>query len=380
MIHPIPVTPPHVSVNRVRIVDLPGIPIDDEVRGQRADHLLSNRAITRYTRERAEALKLPAAFAQDSLETRMELPRFVDECLSRPENKAQSAAWDIGRRLGRNLGHILLTLHRGDSINRAARTDWTDRDWEHWGRIERVWLGGGLVSGQLGTLIMEQARAFLAEVGYAGQPRVARAIHPHVMTLLGAGRYLPSTTRQALCLDFGHTLVKRACLGFENGVLTRLRSYTSLATDLEWLDTSFVPNPTTGRQVLEFVTDTIAKTLDECLADEFVPGADVMLSVAAYVREGQLLGNGLYANLSTLVDDVRPLLAEAVRPLLAEAVGARTGRTVKVHLIHDGTAACAVYAGTSDAAVMLIGTALGIGFPPTDTQGLWSLGPTLKLD
>ena len=46
----LPTTPPHVSVNHIQIVDLPGLPIDDEVRGQRAYHLLSSRAVIRPRR------------------------------------------------------------------------------------------------------------------------------------------------------------------------------------------------------------------------------------------------------------------------------------------------------------------------------------------
>jgi hypothetical protein len=128
MLPPTPPTPSHVSVNRVRIVDLPGLPVDDEVRGHRADHLLSSRALMRYARERAEALQLPAAYARDTIQTRLELPCLVNACLSSPYEPARAAAQAIGRRLGRNLGHVLLTLHRGDAANRAARPDWTAQE------------------------------------------------------------------------------------------------------------------------------------------------------------------------------------------------------------------------------------------------------------
>jgi hypothetical protein len=36
-----------------------------------------------------------------------------------------------------------------------------------------------------------------------------------------------------------------------------------------------------------------------------------------------------------------------------------------VALIHDGTAAARAYAGEMRAAVITLGTALGVGFPPT---------------
>ena len=356
MIPSIPTLSPHVSVNRVQIADLPGLPIDAEVRGQNAYHLVSNHAITRYARERADALKLPAAFAQDNLHTRLELPRFVDACLHSPNEPARAAAQAIGRRLGRNLGHILLTLHRGDAVNRAARPEWTAQDWERWAKIEQVWLGGGMLNSRLGELMLDHARAFLDEVGYRGRPRVALTAHPGAAPLLGAARYLPDTVRHALCLDLGHTLAKRAGLVFENGTLTRLLRYASLPVD------PGPPELITGRWVLNFVADAIAQTWDESLVDGLNPASDLILCVASYVRGGHLLGKGLYAKLHELASDARPLLAEAVR--------ARTGQPARIRLIHDGSAASAVHAGERRAAVILVGTALGVGFPPAEARGL----------
>ena len=222
----IPHTPPHFSVNRVRIVDLPGLPIDDAVRGQRAVDLLSSWAVIRYARAQAVALELPDAFAQDTRHTRLALPRWVD-----------------------------------------ARM-----------------------------------------------------------------------------------------------------------TGLEWLGQGRAPNPDTGRQVLEFMAQTVAQTWTACTAGGQAPNHDVMLCVAAYVQGGRLLGNGLYANLSTLADDARPLLARAIAARVPHAP-----RGLRVHLIHDGTAACAVHAGTLRAAMILVGTALGIGFPPPETKGLRPLADTLAV-
>jgi len=365
----IPFTPPHVSVNRVKIVDLPGLPVDDEVRGQMAYHLLSALAVTRYARERAEALQLPATFSQDTTQTRLELPRFVDGCLSSPHESARAAARAIGQRLGRNLGCILLTLRRGDAVNRAARPDWTTEDWEHWAKIERVWLGGGLMSGALGELIVRSARDCLAEYGYAGQLQVERSPYGEMMAVLGAGRYLPASTRAALCLDFGQTTIKRACLEFEDGVIVRVRRFESLAREVDELPTTAMLGPDAGRKVLDVMAGAITQTLDEAVANGITPDADLMLSVAAYVQGGRLLGNGLYASLNALADDARPLLADAIH--------AQTGQVMRVHLIHDGTAACTLYAGMQDAAVIVIGTALGIGFPPATDSDLRSLALSL---
>ncbi len=93
---PIPTLAPHNSLNRVQIVDLPGLPIDHAVRGQ--------RVVARHARARAEALKLPAALAQDSLETRLELPRFVDDGSA---VHAQAAVILAGTGLGINFPPML---------------------------------------------------------------------------------------------------------------------------------------------------------------------------------------------------------------------------------------------------------------------------------
>ena len=56
----------------------------------------------------------------------------------------------------------------------------------------------------------------------------------------------------------------------------------------------------------------------------------------------------------------RPALAD----WLAEPIGERTDRDLRVSLVHDGTAAARAYAGVERAAVVTMGTALGVGFSP----------------
>ena len=189
------------------------------------------------------------------------------------------------------------------------------------------------------------------------------------MAVLGAGRYLPAPTRTALCLDFGQTTIKRACLEFEDGMIVRVRRSESLAREVAELPTTATPGPDAGRKVLEVMAGAIVQTLDETVASGITPDADLMLSVAAYVQGGRLLGNGLYASLNALADDARPLLADAIH--------AKTGRAMRVHLIHDGTAASTLYAGAPNAAVIVVGTALGIGFPPATDSDLRPLAPNL---
>jgi hypothetical protein len=364
MTAPIPSTPSHVSINRVRIVDLPGAPVDKEVRGRTAYELVSSKALIGYAAERAAALEIPAAWLAHDRTARVEVPRYVDSCLQSPSPQAHLAASEIAVRLGRNLGHVLLALKHGDEVNRQARTDWTASDWERWAGIRKVWLGGGIVRGRLGTLLAEAARRYLIQAGARGQLTVAVDPHAALMTILGASRYLPPVDH-ALCFDFGQTLVKRASLHFIDGALADVRTLPSLVVD--WDETGMLnaPDPTRAGPVLRFVTETIARTLEQWTCIERRPARDVMVCIAAYVEGGRLLGNGIYAQMSMLANDLRPVLAQSL------AGAAR--HPVRVALIHDGTAAAAVHAGECDSAVIIAGTALGVGFPPTNAQGLRAL-------
>jgi hypothetical protein len=64
------------------------------------------------------------------------------------------------------------------------------------------------------------------------------------------------------------------------------------------------------------------------------------------------------------------LISPHVQRALSEAVGAQLGLPIAIRLLHDGTAAAANFAGQPHTAVILLGTALGVGFaPPTDGLG-----------
>ena len=132
---PAHLTPP-ISLNRVIVADLPGIDVDAGVTGKNGYELVSSYALAGLIRRHAEALNLDPAQPDHVLN------RALDDCLVR-ESPAAEVAETIARRIGRNLGYLLLALRRGDAVNRAARDEWDDSYWAHWATIRQVWLGGG---------------------------------------------------------------------------------------------------------------------------------------------------------------------------------------------------------------------------------------------
>jgi hypothetical protein len=339
---------PSASLNRVRIVDLPGLSVDSEVKGQAGFQLMSAAALARLIRQHAASLALDPDLDDH------ELCLGLNDCLVSTTATIRASAEGIGRRIGRNMGYVLLTLRRGDAVNRAARDEWDDSYWHHWGRIEQVWLGGGLVSGQLGPVVREHASAVFEE---AGVQDFIIQISPYasMLPLVGAARYAPPGCDAALVFDFGSTLIKRAHAAYRHDELVELHCLTSRPTG--WTEIEGASSDPI-QQAARFFDHLVSVIIDTRRSVGLSPLSPILASVAAYVKDGHpmLAQGGAYYQL--------PLIADNLQAALAQRLGVQPGDTANVSLIHDGTAAAATYAGAKHAAIVTMGTALGVGFPP----------------
>ena len=363
---------PDVSLNRVRIVDLPGVAIDDpHVRGSVAFRLLSAETLAAHVRQQAGALGLNAPESAD----RGALLKAFDKCFSSTNPATCRVAEEIARWYGRRLGYLLLTLKRCDPINREARPEWDDSYWAYWAKVRNVWLGGGLVSGRLGPLAVSSAQETLA-LGGVSDCTLRLAEHPSALPLLGAARTTPLTSRAALVFDFGGSFAKRAWAEYREGELAALHLMPSVPMP----DMTIPPMEeweAKAQELAHYMVSVIADAWSawessEAAANEVTLAPFVPVSLANYLRDGQPIGEqgGLYGILPVLSGDVAQLLSDEVRE--------RIGKRVKIHFMHDGTVAATAYAGEPDAAVIMLGTALGVGFPPP-SQGLWPLASNLQV-
>lgn len=378
-------TPPSASLNRVQIVDLPGLPLDAVVRGRRGDELVSNRALMALAGEHSAALglstdDLPAVaplLTRSDARMRDRAARVVHDALASDDPAKRAAGEAVARRLGRNLGWLLIALHRGDAANQAVRPDWQPADWETWAEVRQVWLGGGLSSGRLGETIAAEARQILDELGY-GRIEVTLSPYRGQIALVGAARTLAFTAgasaipgargrRRVLGLDFGHTLIKRAVLTYVDGTLTNLGPLSPRLIDWRTIDPG-QDEAALGRAVLALLADAIAEIAAE--APHVEPLA--LVSVAAYKQRGRLVGNGPYATIHAAAGDL------PAAGIISAAASDRAGHPLSVQVIHDGTAAALAHAGSAHSAVIVMGTALGVGFPPADVAGLCAVSVASK--
>ncbi|MCP4543563.1 MAG: hypothetical protein GY832_41145 [Chloroflexi bacterium] len=352
---------PAASLNRVQLVDLPGFAIDLEAKGKTGGQLVSALVSARLIRQYADDLRLDPNLDDHSLR------QSLDQCFASPNTTVRSAAEAIGRRIGRNLGHILLTLKRGDAINRAARDEWDDSYWDHWNGIQRVWLGGGLVSGQMGSHISQHAKAVIKEAGISSYT-VQVSPHTQALPLVGAARHAPPTCQTALVFDLGHTMIKCARATYKNGKLRelcRLPSHPSKWTEIEQTSNDPIQQAT---RLFRRMISVIATTWHHA---KMPPASPILVSLAAYVQNGHpITTRGAYGQLRHITDNLQTELTQQL--------GNQLGGAMDISLIHDGTAAATAYAGMENTAVIMLGTALGIGFPPP-ANNLRAISPKLTI-
>jgi hypothetical protein len=336
-------TPDSASLNRVRIVDLTGTP--PEILGKTGYDLLS----VQYLREQMQAhlAELDLSPQQPAL-GEGEWPVLLSRCLISSNRQVRQAAEDITRQFGHNIGYLLRTLKRG---NPAARPEWDAAAWDYWRSVKLVILGGGLTQGALGQHLAEDALSVFLAAGET-PPTLRRSPYGSSLPLIGAARYVPIGYYSALVLDFGGSFVKRARAIYQDDELVEL-------VCLEALPAQHLSEGE-SRQLFNFMAATIAESW-RCLSqtDKSLAAA-IPVSLASYVdRDGQPYERqgGTYAGMRTLTDNVQRALSQAVSD--------QVGKTVRVILLHDGTAAASAHDSETDSATLMLGTAIGIGYKPS---------------
>jgi hypothetical protein len=294
---------PDASLNRTRLAALPGA--NPEWVGRSAFELLSLQALRQLSRTAANLAE----------------ERVVTE-------------------FGRRLAHLIATL------TTAARSETPPTGWRadylrYWTDVDEVWLAGGLAAA-FGLGLLTAVRTEMARLVGGGRT-VRLAAHPDLLPLIGGFRSCHDARTGMVALDFGQTLVKRGMATVVDGQLVRIEVLPPRSTS-------------EVRDVAEFVVDVIAETIR--LAGSFHKPTHpcVPVALASYVAAGRPVasGKGLYAQ-----------LAEVDSTCISSAVSHRSGIETHVRFVHDGSAAALGVCNPSiRSAVIMLGTALGVGFPP----------------
>jgi hypothetical protein len=356
---------PIASINRVRIVDLPGVALDEDVRGRLAFDLLGLDALAVMVRARPADLRLSDNDARDP----RNLPLLLSRRLESPDAAVRDSAREVAARFGRRLGYLLLTLKRGDPVNRQARPDWDGSYWSHWSGIRDVWLGGGLASGALG----EEIRSAAVRVLRDGEADCSLHLSPlgALLPLVGAARRLEASALPALVSDFGQSQVKLGVAHYREASLSLLEVPPAIPTS-----TLLAAG---GQHELDLAgtAENMVRLLGHHWSEQTarVGGlrGEIVVSVASYVRSNHPIpreGGGIYQEMASFTDGFGEWMSGRLT--------VQAGNRLEVRLMHDGTAAAFNYAASDRTAVILLGTALGVGFAASDETSL-ALASDFKL-
>jgi hypothetical protein len=333
---------PLASLNRRKIAALPSI--KEGIVGSTGSELLTKPGLIRLIQSFGP---LPGLEEVEPREYPQQLNRFLDEPTHPAHGTALRIAECYGRRLGALLASILLF---GEGLTEPIDA-WEACYLAYWRETTRdIYLGGGLANGKLGAITSQKAEEVLVESGISGR-RVRTAPQPSFLPLLGAARSVPGKPRAAVVADFGSSRAKTGLAVYDqDGCISGLNTYPAI--DIHEL--------TAQEKTIE-----LAEAMVEIINGIFRRAAEpaslspqIICSVAAYVENGEpvKINRGPY----TLLHQLSPNL----RAYFEEKISQACGREISITFEHDGDIAGCALAGREPAALVMLGTGLGVGFIP----------------
>jgi hypothetical protein len=352
---------PLATLNQRRIIALPGV--EPELVGQTGYTAASQPALMALLRAQARELGLEA-------EPEANYPQRLNDLLESPEASLRIASEGVAQTHGRRLGALLASILLSPSGLTDPLDPWEADYLSYWRvQVGTLILGGGLGNGLLGQVICRAVTEVFENCGLSAI-QVQAAENPSFLPLLGAARSLVLRSGGlapviAAVADFGGTQAKRglAVYGLD-GSLLRLEVYPS-----RHVAALIAPGKTA--ELAACMVETLAETIRK-FPEGYLLIPKVLVCLAAYVQNGKPLNleRGGYYALNQLSSDISAWFSEQVSQA--------SGRAVEVEFLHDCDAAAAALAGRERAAVVMLGSALGVGFVPPE-EGYRKVAPDFEV-
>ena len=309
------------SVNRQRLHAVPAF--GEAYRGQLAYDVLRRKAL----------VELATNLIPELAEEADPLPKL-------PEHVGDPRFDRLAQEFGARIATLVCVLRDGHRENRETRPLWNEAAWDFWAARETIWLAGGLLEGPFGEAVVTAAGSLVGR-----RPRLVLSPFRRHAPMIGAARSILDRERVRV-LDFGQTTLKRGTAKYANGMLTEVHLEEGLAVPFD--------------PPVEVMEDLLAEACRDWRGS-------VSMSMASYEAPG---GGPVDAG------DFGKFYRRTkhVPSYLESLLGVE-----KVVMIHDGTAAALSLAGRDRSAVIVLGTALGIGVPPETDRDLAPFAPDFQL-
>ena len=334
------------SLNRVRIAALPSVVTDSGLVDKTGYELLGKQTLLDRIHVRQKALQLPAHLT--------DIFRAFDDCFVHDASIARLTAKQMAIQYGRCLATLLLTLKEGQPANRAARPQWRAEHWAYWQTINRVWLGGGLMAGHFGQHVLVETKQLIHDAGCPAY-ELELTPHPAQVALIGAATTVAADTDIALLLDFGQSQIKRGIVLMAGGEMQELHLLHSLPAACGPL-LSDGPDLARAEAHMQHLTAVLKLTWQQIRQAGWQP-QQVVAAMACNLYQGHPGPEewGCYGRLQDLTPNLQTHLSAQLQQI--------TGHPLPFHLLQDAQAAALAHRGANNAAVITLGSAIGIGFP-----------------
>lgn len=341
---------PYASINVLQIIDLPGLEIEEEIKGKKVSQIFSTSTLIEEIKKNAKKLKINLSLVEDKL-----LPNLLSEKLLDKNEEIKETAESIVKKFGERLAVILLTLKRGDIVNKIIKDNWTNKHWDYWKKNKNVILVGGLASGLLGEKLKFYCEKFVKENEQKCY-QITLADQSQNLGMIGCTKKIDAKNKNALIFDLGHSFMKRGFFEVENRKITnQIILKNKKSPYMDSVSDNDLRAQNDAKKLHEYIVNLIVETYEEIQSQNYDISNQIIVSIANYVKNGVLFGRGGYAKLQLLANNYGNFLEKEISYLLK--------REMSVTLIHDGTAIAYSFYGERETVCLSLGTSFGIGFP-----------------
>jgi len=345
------------SLNQVMLYDSPTVSIKRGLIGTSFIELLSAESIINAIKENG-ALKSIVHGLHD-----YELPRILNADLIYHEDpRIRTAAQRIIEEYAAHLVLLFQLLFLGEREAQEIRENWRPEHWAYWKRIKTIVLAGGLVQGALAAHIDHAFTTAFPD------KFLVLADKSGLLPLLGVSRTINLTAGNILAFDFGHSYVK---IGHLSVAANTIQSVVLKKTIMAPREGSIADSQKNIRKedLLNFFHGTIKQALTEYVDEKGSGNLNISISIANYLDDYDVIDRGMYGLLADQHSSLN------LKERLREEIQNEGFDVEHLEIMHDGTSAALCFNEREDACLVVLGSAIGVGFP-LDLAPLLALDPT----
>lgn len=286
----------------------------------------------------------------------IELPKYLSKILNSKKLDQQKLAKDITQQFSENIGLLLIFLKNNNSVSMNWKRCWHEDGWNYLRSINKVYLAGGLCSGEIGKEMVKCINSVF-KMSQRENYNVEVLPQPSLCSLVGAARNNIDHDVNNLVFDFGHSYIKRGVASYKKNEITNLSYFEAIRSEYVsdmYEDLSIIEAKKVALELFRFIANIIKETWQNFTQLGSSLGRSIIISIANDLIDNKF-DKGGYGKLRFIGKDIRAMLNEELKKHI--------GSNINITFINDGECAADSINNHFDYLVLTLGTGIGGGFP-----------------